>query len=331
MPLAVRASFPLMVIDIGGTNARFGWVAQLGAPLTAVDTVLCADYKRVEDAALAYLTRFHGAQRPAQTAIAIAGDVSQAAIKVTNSHWILAGREFAQLVGTDRVDVFNDFEAIAMVLPQLTPNDYRLVGTAVPNANYPMAVIGPGTGLGVAGVLPVRGRPGKWQALCGEGGHVTLAGATPYQSDLVRVARQSHAHLSAERLVSGIGLPTLYRAVAEVEGLRAERELTAEQIGTLGTSRADELCEKTMEAFCSLLGNVAGNLALTLGARGGVFIAGGIVPKLGEFFAQSGFRAHFEAKGRYVAYLRAISTPVITAPYPGLCGLVVNVQASLTA
>ena len=113
--------------------------------------------------------------------------------------------------------------------------------------------------------------------------------------------------------------------------MRAERELTAEQIGKIGTSRADELCEKTMEAFCSLLGNVAGNLALTLGARGGVFIAGGIVPKLGEFFAQSGFRAHFEAKGRYVAYLRAISTPVITAPYPGLCGLVVNVQASLTA
>ena len=330
MPVTARDSFPLMVVDIGGTNARFGWVAQVGAPLSDVDTVLCADYLRVEDAAIAYLTRFHDAQPPARTAIAIAGDVSQGSIKVTNSHWVLERRRFAQHVGSDRTDVFNDFEAIAMMLPHLTTKDYRLVGAAVPNALYPMGVIGPGTGLGVAGVLPVRGHPGAWQTLCGEGGHVTLAGATAYQSEILRVARQSYAHVSAERLVSGIGLPTLRRAVAEVDGLRVDHELSAEEIGTLGTSHADALCEKTMEAFCSLLGNVAGNLALTLGARGGVFIAGGIVPKLGEFFAESGFRAHFEAKGRYVDYLRAISTPVITAPYPGLCGLVVNgIQKSL--
>jgi glucokinase len=131
-----------------------------------------------------------------------------------------------------------------------------------------------------------------------------------------------HAHVSAERLVSGIGLPALRRAIAAVEGLPVEQELAAEKIGELGASRADPLCEHTMEAFCSLLGGIAGNLALTLGARGGVFIAGGIVPKLGDFFAESGFRENFESKGRYVGYLRAISTPVITAPYPGLSGLV---------
>ena len=153
---------------------------------------------------------------------------------------------------------------------------------------------------------------------------MTLAGTSAYQSKILRVARELHTHVSAERLISGIGLPTLRRAVAQVEGLRVEDELSSEEIGTLGADRADRLCEHTMEAFCSLLGSVAGNLALTLGARGGVFIAGGIVPKLGNFFAESGFREHFESKGRCVEYLREISTAVITTPYPGLGGLVRN-------
>lgn len=322
MPVAVRNAFPLLVADIGGTNARFGWIAHASAPLSEVETLLCADYLRVEDAALAYLRKFHDAARPARAAIAIASAVSPGSIKVTNSHWVLERRGFAQHVGADRTDVFNDFEAIAMALPYLTTDDYSLVGVAAPDAAYAMGVIGPGTGLGVAGVMPIRGEAGAWQTLCGEGGHVTLAGATAYQSEILRAARQHFTHVSAERLVSGIGLPTLRRAVAEVEGLPVEQELSAEEIGTLGANRADPLCEKTMEAFCSLLGSVAGNLALTLGARGGVFIAGGIVPKLGEFFAESDFREHFEAKGRYVAYLREISTPVITTPYPGLRGLV---------
>jgi glucokinase len=185
-----------------------------------------------------------------------------------------------------------------------------------------MGVSGPGTGLGVAGVLPVRGQPGIWQTLCGEGGHVTLAGATAYQNEILRAARNVHAHVSAERLVSGIGLPTLRRAVAEVRGLRIEQELGSEEIGTLGAASRDALCEQTMEAFCAFLGCIAGNLALTIGARGGVFIGGGIVAKLGNFFAESDFREHFDAKGRYVDYMRAIATPVITLPHPGLHGLV---------
>jgi glucokinase len=312
------------VADIGGTNARFGWIASAGAPLTAIELLLCADYPRPEDAALDYLTRFQNGQRPARTAIAIASAVSPGPIKVTNSHWVLERNSFARHIGAHDVDVYNDFEAIALVLPHLTPDDYRLVGNAVPDRRYPMGVIGPGTGLGVAGVFPLHGHDNIWQTLCGEGGHVTLATATEYQNQIVQAARKVHSHVSAERLVSGIGLPTLRRAIADVEGLVVDRELDTEEIGTLGASRSDKLCEHTMEAFCSLLGSIAGNLALTLGARGGIFIAGGIVPKLGDFFAQSGFREHFEAKGRYVEYLQAISTPIISMPYPGLCGLVRN-------
>lgn len=316
--------FPLLVADMGGTNARFGWISHAGAPLTGVELLLCAQYQRPEDAALAYLNKFQDGVRPARAAIAIASAVSPGPIKVTNSHWVLDRLAFAPHIGVRRVEIFNDFEAIALVLPHLNAGDYELVGTPLPNRTYPMGVIGPGTGLGVAGVMPLRERQDAWQTLCGEGGHVTLSATTQYHSDILEAARKVHPHVSAERLISGIGLPNLRRAVAEVRGLVVDRELDAEEIGTLGANRADPLCEQTMDAFCSLLGSIAGNLALTLGARGGIFIGGGIVPKLGGFFAQSGFREHFEAKGRYVEYLRAISTPVITMPYPALYGLVRN-------
>ena len=322
--MLAAASFPLLVADIGGTNARFGWIEHASAAVTNVEPLLCVEFARPEDAALHYLSQFQGGSKPARVAIAIASAISDGPIKFTNNDWILDRGAFAARIGTATVDVFNDFEAIAMELPYLAPEDYRLVGAAQPNARYSMGVIGPGTGLGVAGVVPVCNHSAAWQAICGEGGHVTLAGATDYQNQILRIVRRDHAHVSAETLISGIGLPTLYRAVAEVEGLTPGGEDSAEEIGTLGANRADKLCTATMEAFCSLLGCVAGNLALTLGARGGIFVAGGIVPKLGDFFLQSGFREHFEAKGRYAAYLRDIGTAVITTPYPGLRGLARN-------
>jgi glucokinase len=314
-------AFPLLVADIGGTNARFAWMANAYAPLTQIETLACEQYATPQDAVMAYLKTYQRDTRPVRAALAIASAITAGPIKVTNSHWVLERNTFARATGIPAVDVFNDFEAIALVLPFLTAQDYQLVGSTRPVADEAMAVIGPGTGLGVGGIVPVRGQPGVWQVVCGEGGHMTLSGATNYQNDILRVAREALPHVSAERLVSGIGLPTLRNAVARVEGLAMAGELSAEEIGTLGAARTDRLCERTVEAFCTFLGCVAGNVALTLGARGGVFIAGGIVPKLGPFFYESGFRAHFEAKGRYEGYMREIGTAVITAPYPGLQGL----------
>lgn len=321
VPLVSNQGFPLLIADIGGTNVRFGWVEDAGAPLTRIETLTCADYSSPADAANDYLKRHQAGRKPSRTAIAIASAIGDGPIKVTNSHWVLDPHSFPDEIRTRSLQVFNDFEAIALVLPYLTNADFQLVGAALPRNSLTMGVIGPGTGLGVAGLVPVRGSRGHWQTVCGEGGHVTLAGATDYQFEILRAARHGDSHLSAESLVSGIGLPTLRRAVAKVNSLPAGEDLSAEQIGSLGTARADRLSEQTLEVFCTLLGCVAGNLALTLGARGGVFIAGGIVPKLGDFFVQSGFREHFEAKGRYRDYLRDISTPVITNPYPGLMGL----------
>lgn len=318
-------TFPLMVADIGGTNARFGWIPRARAPMDAVEALLCSDYQTPEEAALSYLQRYAGGGRPARTAVAIASAISEGPIKVTNSDWVLDRPRFAARLGLHHVDVFNDFEAIAMVLPHLLPTEYTVIGPKGIDQSAAMAVLGPGTGLGVGGIAPIRSQRGNWHVITGEGGHVTLAGATAYQRELLLAAATEIDHVSAEALVSGIGLPALYRAVSRVQGKRpAVHELSAEEIGTLGVAGTDAMCEATMDAFCGLLGCVAGNLALTLGARGGVFIAGGIVPKLGEFFARSSFRTHFEAKGRYSEYLQGIGTAVITAPYPGLQGLAHN-------
>src|SRR5262249_28463221 len=151
------------------------WVRHANAPLSDVTSLLCAEYPRPEDAARSYLDRYQADRSPSCAAIAIAGAVSRGPIKVTNSHWILERDAFARHIGWGAIDVFNDFEAIGRVFPSLPPSDYRLVGSASPNHDHSMGVIGPGTGLGIGGMVPLRGVRGHWQSWCGEGGHVTLA------------------------------------------------------------------------------------------------------------------------------------------------------------
>jgi glucokinase len=316
------AHFPLLVADIGGTNARFGWVAHRDAALSNIEAYRCESYASPQEAACAYVRGLHNATKPASVYIGVATAVTGDVIKLTNSPWVIDRAEIERALSAKTVSIYNDFEAIALGLPHLQASDVRAIDRNSINNRLPMAVIGAGTGLGVAGVVPVQGHADTWQTICGEGGHVTLAATNEYQADILKAARVLHPHVSAERLVSGLGLPLLRRAVATVEGIAARENLSPEDITELGASMKDHLSERTLDVFCALMGIVAGNVALTLGARGGVLIAGGIVPKIADYFAQSSFRAHFEAKGRYEEYLRAIATPIITAPYPGLDGLV---------
>lgn len=321
-PSGAAAPYPWLVADIGGTNARFGWVAGAGTPVGHVRTLACAGYAGPTEAARAYLDALAaelGAafEAPRAAAWAVATAVTQDRVALTNSGWSFS-REAAQRgLGLQRLQLLNDFEALALALPHLQPTQLRAVGrTPEPAPGGVLAVVGPGTGLGVASIVPHAGR---WVALPGEGGHATLAPGDEAESAVLAAARREHPHVSAERLLSGIGLPVLHRAVVAVAGHVAE-DLDAERIVERGLAGTDAHCSRTLDLFCALLGSFAGNVALTVGARGGLFIGGGIVPRLGERFFVSRFRERFEAKGRFRPYLQAVPTWLITDTLVALTG-----------
>lgn len=313
------AGLPWLVADIGGTHARFGWVADPARGVVQVQQQAAAGAGGPAEAARRYLAALvlpPGApRRPRRAAIAVATPVRGDIVALTNSAWQFSRAALQRELGLERLLVLNDFEALALALPRLQPHQMRPHG-ASPRARGPLAVVGPGTGLGVGGVLPT---PQGWVALPGEGGHATLAPADDFESALLQHARRSHAHVSAERLLSGLGLPVLHAAVAAVLQQPAS-QLTSQAIVERGLSGSDALCSRTLDSFCALLGGFAGNVALTLGATGGVFIGGGIVPRLGERFFASAFRERFEAKGRFQAYLAAIPTALITDTLAALGG-----------
>jgi glucokinase len=320
------ADGPWLVADIGGTNARLACVGREGGPIEHVQTLAVAAHATPGDAIRAYLTglaRMHGGSWPAprRAAIAVATAVGQDDIAFTNSHWRFSCTGLQAELGLDSLQVLNDFEALALSLPRLAPSQLRAMGQ-LPSARGTLAVIGPGTGLGVGGVVQTRH---GWIALPGEGGHMTLAPADDFESDLLRQVRGEFPHVSAERLLSGIGLPTLHQGVAAVLGVPAP-PLSTQAIVDAGLKGEDAVCSRTVDQFCALLGGFAGNVALTLGARGGVYIGGGIVPRLGERFFQSQFRARFEAKGRFQDYLAAIPTALITDTLAALTGAALAIE-----
>lgn len=317
-----RAGLPWLVADVGGTNARFGWVEDPARGVQQVRALPVADHAGPAEAVQAYLEGLGGSVRPLRAAIAVATAVQGDEVDLTNSHWRFSRRALQATLGLESLQVLNDFEALALSLPRLRPSQLRPHG-AVPAARGTLAVVGPGTGLGVGGVIETaRG----WVALPGEGGHATLAPADDHESALLHHARTRHAHVSAERLLSGIGLPLLHEAVAAVAGVAAEA-LTAEQVVERGLA-GDPLCSQALDSFCALLGGFCGNVALTLGARGGVYIGGGIVPRLGERFFASRFRERFESKGRFRDYLAAIPTALITDTLAALEGAALAIEQS---
>ena len=323
-PLADNAALalPWLVADIGGTNARFGWVAHPAAGVQYVRKLPVAAHASLGDAANTYLTSLAQqglvTARPRKAALAVATAVQGDRVAFTNSHWAFSRQALAAELGLQALLVLNDFEALALSLPRLGVSQLRPWGTAPQphlQPNGTLAVIGPGTGLGVAGVVQTRH---GWVALPGEGGHATLAATDDAESALLTAARRHLPHVSAERLLSGIGLPLLHRAALEARGLPGV-DLAAELIVEQGLA-GDAHCRATLDHFCALLGNFAGSVALTLGARGGVYIGGGIVPRLGELFFESAFRERFEAKGRFQPYLKAIPTALITDTLAALAG-----------
>jgi glucokinase len=312
---ASAAATVWLVGDIGATHARFGLVSPDGTLLHS-RTLADENYPTIEDALAAFLSERGVLPMPRQGAIAVASPITGDRIVMTNHPWNFSVLALKARFGFDRFEVINDFTALALALPRLAPEARLAIGGGAAVAGAPIGVLGPGSGLGVSGLVP----SGKaWIALAGEGGHATMAPATDRESAVVDRMRRHFDHVSAERALSGPGLVNLYNTLAAIDGVPA-KGYTAAQITDQATRAEDPLCVETTSMFCAMLGTMAGNLALTLGARGGIYVGGGIVPKLGQTFTGSPFRERFEAKGRLRAYLEGIPTFVVTHPLPAFLG-----------
>jgi glucokinase len=304
-----------LVGDVGATNARFGLVSPDGA-IRHSSTFADSDFATIGDAIRSYLAQSGSSVAPRIGCLAIAAPATGDEIRMTNHPWSFSVAALRAELDFDRLEIINDFTAVALALPLLTPADRIQIGGGAPAAGRPIAALGPGSGLGASGLIPAGSR---WLPLTGEGGHVTMPAATERENGVLERMRRHFDHVSAERCLSGPGLVNLYNALAALDGVPAA-PYTAAQITDPATMRRDPLCREATAMFCAMLGTVAGDLALTLGAQGGVYVAGGIVPRLGAHFADSGFRARFEAKGRLSPYLAAIPTYVVTHKLPAFLG-----------
>jgi glucokinase len=307
-----------LVGDIGATNARFALVSADGKESVARVYAL-ADFASLTDAIDTYLREEAAPALPVQAVLAVASPVTGDQVTLTNHPWTFSVEALCRHFGLKHLRVINDFAANAAAIPSLAQQDLIQIGGGEPVNNAPIGVIGPGTGLGVSAL--VFSDDGA-VTIAGEGGHITMAPATAEESAILDLLRTRYDHVSAERLLSGPGLVNLYNARCELEKTPAA-SYTAEQITSPSIWNEDPRTRAATAMFCAMLGTVAGDLALTLGARGGIYIAGGIVPRIAAFFAQSEFRARFEAKGRLGAYLAAIPTYVIERPLPALLGAAV--------
>jgi glucokinase len=309
----------VLVGDIGGTNARFGLVSETddGAYNHPEDirSYATSEYSTVYDAIADYLSQFTGIQVQ-KACLAIATPVRSQHIKMTNNGWTFSLTELSQRFSLDFVKLINDFTGLALSIPRLSTDDLLQVSDGVKVEDGTMAVLGAGTGLGVSGLLPSAN---GWMPIEGEGGHVTLGATTQREFDIFQKQWDRFGHMSAERLLSGKGICDIYQSICEIDN-KPIKELMASEISALAISGDCETCKEVMDLFFGWLGIVSGNLALTLGAQGGVYIGGGIVPRLIDAFNSSSYLQRFEQKGRFSNYLKNIPVFVIMDKYPALTG-----------
>lgn len=317
------ATGPWLVADVGGTNARFALVDGPDGTPAHVASLPTREHAGLADAAAAYLAG-HPGVRPSAACLAVAGPVGGGTFHLTNAGWPVDTPDAVRdRLGIPHLQILNDFEALALALPRLAPDDLIPIGATAPTGSGTLAVVGPGTGLGVAGLVPT---PAGWLALPGEGGQVDVPAATEREVEVMRLLRAERGAATAELLLSGDGLARIHRFLALIDGVRITAPLDPARICS---RRDDPLCEEAVLMFCALLGSLAGNVALTLGARGGVYLGGGILPRIADVLRASTFRARFEWKPPVEDYLRTIPTALIVHPGPALVGATAHLAQTL--
>jgi glucokinase len=323
---------PRLLADIGGTYARFALETAPGE-FSHRAQLRCADHADFEAAVRAYLATCPP-ERIGHAAVAIANPVEGDEVRMTNYHWQFSIEAMRAKLAFDTLVVVNDFTALAMAVPRLSAKAKRQIGGGAPRDNSVVGVLGAGSGLGVSGLIP-SGQ--GWIALGTEGGHTSFSPRDERELAVLQYAWKrlgdhgdAQRHVSFERLLSGPGLELIYKALAHhAHHAGHAGELNAPEITRRALEGHDRLCAETLDVFCAMLGTAAANLAVTLGALGGIYIGGGIVPRLGEWFDRSRFRQRFEDKGRFSKYLAQIPTWVITADNATFFGVSAILAAQL--
>jgi glucokinase len=307
---------PQLLADIGGTNARFAlW---MNGSMCASHEYKGSEYPELASAVREFLATY-GAQYPAvrEAAIAIAAPITGDRLAMTNHNWQISVSDLRKQMQWDRLIVINDFTALAMSLRHLPKHELEQHGGGEPTPNTAIGLIGPGTGLGTSGLIPVNS---GWIPIQGEGGHVTMSACNDREAAVLEVLRRRYNHVSAERVICGSGLVLLYETLCGLDGV-TNQTLQPNDVTSRALSDSDKHCVEALSMFCAMFGTLASNLALTLGALGGVYIGGGIIPRLGSFFTNSAFRERFDFKGRYTQYVAPIPVYLIRSANPAFIGL----------
>jgi glucokinase len=305
-----------LIADIGGTNARFGIVDQNGTH----DLVYmpCQDYTGPAEAAEAYFQKIGIKNKPSIGVIAVAGPVEGDLINFTNISWAFRCSALQQDLQLSALEVMNDFKAVALAVPGISPKLVTKIGGGEIVTNRAIGVIGPGTGLGVASLI---WSGSEYVAQPGEGGHVTIAPVNDREYAIFQQLHVKYHHISAERVCSGKGLENLYNAIRVLDNKLDRPDRTAPEISEHAIKGTCEICKETLDLMLGFLGRVSGNLALTIYAQSGVYIAGGIPTKLGDYFSKSRFMEEFQAKGRQRGLMEKIPVFMINHDAIGLLGL----------
>ncbi|WP_411705841.1 glucokinase [Edaphovirga cremea] len=312
-----------LVGDVGGTNARLALCSLDSGKISHARTFSGLEFDSLEAVISHYLAEEK--QQIEDACIAIACPITGDWVAMTNHTWAFSIEEMKKNLGLKHLEVINDFTAVSMAIPMLGADDVLQFGGQDAQEGKPVAVYGAGTGLGVAHLIHVDKR---WLSLPGEGGHVDFAPNSEEEDSILEVLRDELGHVSAERILSGPGLVNLYRAIVKSDH-RLPENLAPKDVTERALADTCIDSRRALSLFCVIMGRFGGNLALTMGTFGGVYIAGGIVPRFLDFFRASGFRGAFEDKGRFKDYLQDIPVFLITHDQPGLLGAGAHLRQSL--
>ncbi|HET7715616.1 MAG TPA: glucokinase [Bauldia sp.] len=313
---AVSIRFPVLIGDIGGTNARFALIADPDADWERLPDIRTADHATVEDA-IADVVLAQTSLRPKTAILALAGPIAGEAVSLTNCPWMFEPRKLIPRFGLSAMILLNDFEALSLCLPGLRPGDVDPIGGGRSAPERPRVVVGPGTGLGAGALIHARG---AWIPVPGEGGHIDLGPVTERDFALWPHFEKSFGRFSAETLLCGPGLMRIYQGIAGFERRPAPFSTPAE-VTAAGLAGNDPTSVEALDFFVTHLGRLAGNLALVFVATGGVYLAGGISAKIAPALKSGAFREAFVAKDPHRHIMEEMVTAIVVKPDPALSGI----------